>query len=507
MIRYGLRLCALLMLFCAVAVPAAAQSFRLEGISVSDSDYLTDQAVESVTSKYVKRAITFEDLQAMIAELNKLYLMSGVPTARAVLPPQEIHDGILKVSLVEAEVEEVVYEGMDHTSPAFLDRTLSLQVGEKPDFEQIEKDLLIYDIMHDVAPMLSFSSGATPGGTLAKVTAKEPKRFAFTLSGDNFGREETGTARATVFGRWSSVTGVRDILSFQLQASEGAASGSLGYSRPVGAGGGRIVGALSYSNSSIIGGDFETVQIISESISGSLSYRRPAWVRPDSHVMFEAGLTYETTSSTIEGVEFADIEIYDLFASGRYNRRFARSTLGFSVGLRAGQADALGTSETEGAFWLLYGDGTYARPVGKKLMFNGNLRYQYAAGVNLPVARLFTAGGIGSVRGYPNDIRGGDSGAILNLQISNLRPYRPEGLPNWSFTFFGFVDGAVVVPYREDGGLDSEQDLLASAGVGVTARYRENIDILAMIGVPLQETLGFYDQGKPTFYIGVDYSF
>lgn len=490
-----------------VALPAAAQSIRLAAIAVSESAYLSEEEIEAVTSRYVQRNVTFPELQAMIAEINALYAQAGVPTAQAVLPPQEIREGVLRVSLIEAEIETVVYEGFRSTSPRFLERNLSLAPGTKPDFERLERDLLIFDIAHDISPQLSFAAGAALGTTRAFVTAEEPQRFAFTLSGDNFGREETGALRGTLSARWNSVSGVRDTLSLQLQKSLGAGSISAGYSRPVGGGGGRVVGSLSYAQSTIIGGEFQNSTIRSNSYSGSVSYRRPVMVRPDSYVMLEGGAAYDSSSSSFDGLNFADISIWDAFASARYNRRFANSTLGISVGARAGMADAAGTSETEGFFWMVYGEGTYARPIGETFMFNGNLRYQYAHGANLPVARLFTAGGVGSVRGYPSDIRGGDSGAILNLQLSLREPWSPAGLRNWEFTPFAFADAALVVPYRVNGSIDTSQDFLASVGAGVSASIGDRANLIAMVGMPLLNTLGFDGAGRGVIRVGLDFNF
>ncbi|MFY0632904.1 MAG: ShlB/FhaC/HecB family hemolysin secretion/activation protein [Vannielia sp.] len=498
---------ALILAFTLVAgQPAQAQTFEIKGVAVEASAYLHPDVIADVTGKYIRRPITFADLQQMLAEINGLYNAAGVPTAQAILPPQEVRDGILKVSLIEAEIEDVEFVGLSNTSERFLRRNISLPSGEKPDFDRIERDLQVFDIAHDISPQLSFGPGREVGTTRAIVTADEPKRFAITASVDNFGRPETGEARATVFGRWSSVTGVRDTLSFQIQASQGAKSSSLGYSRPVGPGGGRVVATLSFSQSSIIGGEFTPVSIVSDSLGGSLSYRRPAWVRPDRYWLFEGGVTFDSTESTIDGLTFADVQLWDVFMTARYNRRFDKSTLGFSAGLRIGQADALGTSQTEGDYWLIYGEGTYARPINDRLMFNGALRYQYAHGQNLPVARLFTVGGVGTVRGYPNDIRAGDSGVLVNLQVSSRKPYTPRNMPKWKISPFAFVDAALIVPFRPDGGIDGEQDVLASIGGGASIQIGK-ANVLAMVGVPMKNTLGFDQAGQPKFYLGLDYNF
>lgn len=490
-----------------MATPAAAQTFEISGIRFDRSSYLDESDLRAVSDPYVGRQIGFADLQLMLEELNALYLTAGIPTARAILPPQEIRDGILRVSLVEATVSELVFEGMPTTSDAFMERNLSLRIGEKPDFQQLERDLIIFDLAHDIRPQLSFGAGDAPGTTRATVTAEEPKRFEFTGSLDNFGRPETGDIRGSLFARWNSPTGVRDVLSFQAQGSEGAVSATVGYSRPVGGGGGRAVAVLSYSQSEIIGGDFSPLRIESDKVSGTLGYRRPVRVRADSSVMLDFGVAYEQTTSTVSGIEFADIEIADAYFSAAYTRRMVNASYGLSLGLRVGQADARGTSETEGAFWLLYGQGNYARSLGDNLIFNGSLRYQYAEGENLPVARLITAGGVGSVRGYPNDIRGGDSGVILNMQVSARRPIVLESLSRIELRPFAFVDAAAIVPFRTGGGFNSDQDVLASIGAGVSVKLSERANMLALVAVPLRNTLGFADKGEARLYVGLDYTF
>jgi len=489
------------------AARVEAQTFEISGIRFDSSSYLDESDLRAVSDPYVGRPISFEDLQRTLEELNALYLSAGIPTAQAILPPQEIRDGILTVSLVEATVSEIALEDMPTTSDAFMRRNLSLRIGEKPDFRQLERDLIIFDLAHDIRPQLGFGAGTEPGTTRATIKAEEPKQFEFTASLDNFGRPETGETRGGLFARWNSPTGVRDALSFQAQGSEGASSASIGYSRPVDNGGGRAVAVLSYSQSQIIGGDFSPLRIESDKLSGALGYRRPVRVRADSSVILDLGVAYEQTTSSISGVDFADIEIVDAYFSAAYTRRLANATYGISLGLRAGQADAQGTSETEGAFWLLYGQGNYTRTLGENLIFSGALRYQYAEGENLPVARLITAGGVGSVRGYPNDIRGGDSGVILNMQVSARQPVVFDGLSGIELRPFGFVDAAAIVPFRASGGFDSDQDVLASVGAGVSVKLGERANLLALVAVPLKNTLGFSDKGKARLYVGLDYKF
>ncbi|WP_417249515.1 ShlB/FhaC/HecB family hemolysin secretion/activation protein [Celeribacter sp.] len=484
----------------------SVQTFTLSQIVFDPSSYLNPEQLQEVADQYTRRPISFDDLMKMIKDIKRLYIVEGVPTAEPVLPPQEIRNGVLHVALVEAKVESVQIEGFPRTKPSFLRDRLTLPVNEKPDFDAIASELRVFDLSYDIQPSLKFSPGTAPGTTIATIYGESPKRFAVTLSADNYGRPETGRERASLFARWSSVTGVRDALSFQAQMSKGASAYSLGYSRPIGPKGGVVTAAISHSNSSIIGGEFTPVQITSDSTDFTLNYRRPFRIQPDRYFTFEGGFEGGRDKSKAGPLSFSDISLGEVYAIGRYYRQWPKARASFGLGVRIGRADAEGTSETEGSYQLLYGDAGFSTPLGEALQFDATANFQFAPGQNLPVSRLITAGGVGSVRGYPSEVRGGDSGVVLNLQISKREPFSwMNGRLN--VRPFAFVDAAVVVPYRASGGFDSDQDVLASVGVGAVTDLNKRVALLTSVGVPLKETLGFTDVGKPTVYIGLDYKF
>lgn len=494
-----------LVVWIALSVGVQAQTFQINGVAFSDSVYLSDEELQAVADKYTNRPIAFGDLEQMLADVQTLYTRSGVLTAQAVLPPQDVEDGILRVSLVEAEIETVQIDGLERTSPAFLRRTISLAEGARPDFEMLEKDLRLYEVMHDISPRLSFEPGTQPGTTIATISGEETTPYTSTISLDNFGREETGELRAAYFGRWSSVTGVRDTLSFKLQRSESSQSASAGYSRPVNMRGGRVEATLSYSDAEVINGPFSALEIISESFGATLSYRQPFRIGPFSHWTWETGLAYETSSSTLLGLTFSDIEIQEVYAAVTYTARADTYVISATGGVRVGEADTAAISQTEGGYALLYGSLAYTRPLGERLLFETSVLAQYADGENLPVARLFTGGGPDILRGYPNNVRSGDSGVVGRFQLSG-RNTIPLGESDFSARPFGFMDLGLIVPFRPDGGIESDQDFLASFGVGTRINYRTDASMLLMAGLPVRETLG-YEDPEATFYFGLDYTF
>ncbi|MEM9708504.1 MAG: ShlB/FhaC/HecB family hemolysin secretion/activation protein [Pseudomonadota bacterium] len=503
----GRKACLTLAALAAIApIGVGAQTFEIDGVAFSESVYLEDDELQDIASDYTGRPISFNDLQDLLDEIQASYLQAGIVTARPILPPQEIRDGVLKIELVEATVSSIEVEGFDQTEDDFLTRTLQIEPGTEPDFESIEQDLRIFDIAHDIRPTLSFRPGPEPGTTIAVIRGEEPDRFQFTGSVDNFGSAETGEIRGSLFGRISSVTGWRDTLNLQLQASSGAYSGSASYSRPIGGRGGRILASASYTNSRVIGGPFTAVDILSNSAVGSLGYSQPFRVRPASYGVAQINALYEQSDSDLEGTSLSSQNLTELVVNAAHVWQGATSNASLSFGAKAGNADSQEVSETEGFYYLLFGSGGYARRIGEQLLVDANLNFQYAEGQNLPVSRLFTLGGATSVRGYPVNVRSGDSGALLKLQVSRAIPYRSESQPKLTYNPLGFADLGVVVPFRDTGGFDAEQDVLASIGGGVRIDFDGRARGLVMLGVPLKNTLGF-EADSVTAYVGIDYDF
>ncbi|MCA3512422.1 MAG: ShlB/FhaC/HecB family hemolysin secretion/activation protein [Rhodobacter sp.] len=485
---------------------ASAQTFTLKGVTFGDSMYLEEEELQAAAAPYLNRPIRFEDVQQMLADVNRLYAASGIPTAEAVLLPQEVPDGILKIDLIEATIGAVTVAGPTRASEGFVRRNVSLREGERPDYAQLERDLRIFGIAHDYVPTLTFGLGAASGTVDAIIGGEAPEGLSWTASLDNFGTEETGRSRVGISARWSNVTGVRDALSMQLLLSEGSGALSLGYSRPFGGWqGGRIFGTAYVTNADVIQASFAPLDILSDTIQFSTGYRVPFRVRPDSHFIFEAVVTRESTDSSILGLLLQSTVITEFAPQISWQKQWPRQNLASSLGFKLGSADTQAVSGTEGTYGLLFAAADYARLLSDDWVLNLSASMQYAKGQNLPVARLLSAGGVSTVRGYPNNVRSGDSGIILRTQPERRTPWtvgqRTELFP------FGFFDAALVVPFRIDGSVNSDQDVLASIGAGLRANMGGKVNGLLMVGVPLRETLGFDDVGRASVFAGLDYRF
>ncbi|PCJ76652.1 MAG: hypothetical protein COA53_00005 [Rhodobacteraceae bacterium] len=83
----------------------------LARVDFSASEFLNQADLDTILSRYVGQRVDFSQIQQLVQDVNDLYTRKGVVTASAVLPPQTLNNGILKVQLVEGTLATVALSG------------------------------------------------------------------------------------------------------------------------------------------------------------------------------------------------------------------------------------------------------------------------------------------------------------------------------------------------------------------------------------------------------------
>lgn len=104
--------------------------------------------------------------------------------------------------------------------------------------------------------------------------------------------------------------------------------------------GARIVGSLSYSDASITTNPVTGVTVLSDTTLGALAYRVPFAVTPSTAWTFEAGVGSERSQSRVNGAQFSDVRLNEIYGTLSYLLRETGRTFAFDIGLRFGDAHA-----------------------------------------------------------------------------------------------------------------------------------------------------------------------
>lgn len=136
-----------------------------------------------------------------------------------------------------------------------------------------------------------------------------------------------------------------------------------------------------------------------------------------------------------------------------------------------------------------------------------NARGQWAFGDRLISQETFIAGGLYSVRGYPESATSGDRGVVGSLEyrlhLPRLLPVDPKppeilgkpfriqpesvyGFPDWDLALIGFVDAGRTENNHVSGVNESPDETLLSAGAGVDILLRKNFRAQILWGQALK---------------------
>ena len=214
------------------------------------SAFLSEEDLDGIVADYVGNRVDFSQIQRLVQDVNDLYTRKGVVTASAVLPPQTLSDGILKVRLVEGTLSTFAISGNNKIPDSFVLDRVRLTTGNNiVDVPTATEDITRFNQLYNSQLRVSLQPGALFGTTDLALELAEPKTNQLSFFIDNQGVQSTGQIQfGTFFQSYSLLTPDDNLLAFGTR-SNGSLSGTLSYDAPVTPEGTRL--GLTYSKSAI----------------------------------------------------------------------------------------------------------------------------------------------------------------------------------------------------------------------------------------------------------------
>jgi hemolysin activation/secretion protein len=198
--------------------------FLVRAIEFTPSEILSKNELEAIARDYRGKQLSLVDLQELAERVNALYRAKGVVTARAVIPPQDISEGTVRVRLVEGRLGRISIEGNQTTSEGYVKWRLGREPGTLVDLKELERELIRFNRTTDAQLRAQLLPGETFGTTDLNLKLSEPPRHDLRLFLDNSGTESTGEWRRGLAYLNRSVFGWRDDLSLSATNADGVDS-------------------------------------------------------------------------------------------------------------------------------------------------------------------------------------------------------------------------------------------------------------------------------------------
>lgn len=196
--------------------------FILEGIKT-----LPEKDVQSVLKPFRNRPITFDDLQKACDAIVALYRNAGY-TVQAIVPPQKIANGIVRIVITEAKLGKVTVDTPNgpvrfSTARAAEYVTYANTPGKPLNTRDLERSLIILNEIPGVSVKSALEQGSNDGETDVRL-ALSPAKDQWNARGEinNYGSRTTGANQAVAGFNYLNPTGIGDSVGLNAIASEGS---------------------------------------------------------------------------------------------------------------------------------------------------------------------------------------------------------------------------------------------------------------------------------------------
>jgi len=463
--------------------------FVLRGVSLSGADAIPRDQIASVYRPYLGKKVSQADLATIAAGVGDLYRAAGFHLSRAMVPPQDIRDGRVRVQVIEGAITEVALKG-DGAEQFGIRPLLDPVLAETPSrLATLERQLLLINGRPGVRiadTALEEIGNAT--GRFRLIVYVNTWHIYTSFGIDNLGSSSVGPWQTYATGAFNSYLAPGDTLALNLSTTPGdpreLAFSRLSYDVPVGVDGMRI--GASVLHSEVRPGDERR---LNEDVTRTDSFEVRASIVPLQSVRSALTLTAAAGFSNVSesdmfGPIYNDhIRTVSLTSDYRLQDNFGGNNY-FTLTYRQG-LDILGASH--------FGDDFLSRDGASgnfSVMDAWFTRYQtltdawsvkIAAAGQIASGPLFTSqqfylGGAAFGRGYGSAEISGDNGIAGSLELRFDQRLNLRYLTGYQL--YSFVDAGAA---WNDGFSYNDGLALTSAGAGV--RFFLGGDLQADIAV------------------------
>ena len=483
--------------------PETPEGDTSEQITVNQFEFIgntafSDQELAEVTAEFTNRPITFAELLNARTAVTQLYVDNGYATSGAFIPPQPLTQDTVTIEIVEGGIEEIQVNGLRRLRPNYVRSRIAVANPKPLNVPHLLESLRLLQLdplIENVSAELSTGSG--PGTSLVIVDVIEANTWSYQLFANNGRSPSVGSFRRGASITQANLLGFGDGATLSYTNTDGSDEIEFNYTLPVNPRNGTVSFSFSNTSSEIIEDPFNLLDIQSDSTSFDLTFRQPLLETPTKE--FALGLTASrrnTQTVFLEDVvgervgfpslgadEDGEIRVSALRFFQEWTQRGASEVFAlrsqFNLGL--GIFDAtVNDDEPDSLFFSWRGQAQWVRLLAPDtlLVLRGDL--QLAAQDLLPVEQI-GLGGLGSVRGYRQDIRLTDNGAFASaeVRVPILR------IPEWDgiLQVTPFVD--VGTTWNNGDIDDPDPSSLASLGLGLQWQQGDRITARLDWGIPL----------------------
>ncbi len=463
---------------------------------------ISKHELDAIADRYIAMGqVSLRDLYTILTEIDVLFDARHV-VGRAVLPVQDVENGVLHIQIVEGRVGRVtvahkrqplpIFERQNELvsirrpfADRFVRKNFYFPQGSVLNTKTLEEEILKFNRKYRTQLLAELEPGEMLGSSNLKLTALAPQPVSGGYYVDNSGRESSGKIRNGAFVQLQDILGADESFFASYDETAGTSYLTMFGEAPVTSFGTSLEMSYDYGAPQTIYGPFADLNI-----TGTSRRYRPG-VRQlifnsenrktdlsllvenyESHTWFDGFLNYH------EKLTGYTIGLSDLYRT-KYSVQY------FSFGWQLGNSGYMtGNLPPDDYrydhFHILQSSWTKIWYPNKCWTFLAKANGQWAL-TPLTQSRIFQIGGMATVRGIAEGLMTGDSGYYLNFEgRRHLFDVGNKG----RIEAFGFFDQGGVF-HRDQPVSTSPSDFLFSIGAGLNMTWSRYVTATVGYGEPL----------------------
>ena len=402
----------------------------MKQVQVKGNTALTAAELAEITHPYENRVVSSEELQELRQKLTLAYVDRGYINSGAVLPDQEVRDGVVEYRVIEGRLNNVEIGGNQRLKSDYISGRMMLE-SDKPlnlfalqrRLQLLQQSGLIERVNAELMP------GVAPGESSLRLQVEEARPYQLVFSVGNNRSPSVGANRVEMAFSHRNLTGNGDALGVKLgvMANTHREDLSIDYSLPVNRYDTSVFLRYSSSEAVVVEAPFDQLDIQNRARSKSIGMSQPLLQSPNETLRLSLAKDYRVSQASLLGVPFS-------FSAGIPDGRSAESAWRFSqdwlrrgadqvIAFRStfnfGDTNALDKAGDVGpdkSFRTWLAQFQWARRFasnGGQLVFRTDLQYTRDALLTL---EKFALGGVSSVRGFRESQFLRDKGYVSSLE-------------------------------------------------------------------------------------------
>lgn len=470
------------------------QRFEFSGNSV-----FSDQRLAELLADYTGRFVTVDELHAAVNRVTALYADAGFATSGALLPDQDVQNGIVQIQVIEGSIKRIEVSGSRYLHPDWLAQRLATDKPFRVD------DLRARVTRLQARPPIRridarVSPGGQPGEATLRVQVEERNPVELQVTADNRRSPSVGSQRLELAGTWHSPLGWGDTLDVRHSFNRGPDDYAIDYRVPLTADDLTLALAVEESGALVQEAPFNRLDMRSELSRYELGLEWPLVRSPGQELTLSASIEHRHAKTYLLGFPFSFApgvvdgvsRVTNTHLVQQWTRREPDQVLALRSDFRFGIEALAATVHhdlPDGRFSAWQGQLQWMRRLpGKRGRLAARAVVQRTDDALLP-SEKFSLGGMDTVRGYRESSLSRD-----NAVSASLEWWLPAG--EWRIPGIsqGAGDGRVEFALFYDYGQGSNKfqptprpESISSVGLGLSWQPSPDLSGKLFWGHPLRQ--------------------